>query len=49
MTGYFGGSFEKLVSFFAKDNNLNVQELDQMLRLVKENMDEEDQPDGSDL
>jgi len=47
MSGYFGGSFEKLVSFFAKDNNLNVQELDQLLRQVKDNIKEEDQPDGN--
>ena len=47
MSGYFGGSFERLVSFFAKDNNLNVQELDQLLHHVKQNLNEEDQPDGS--
>ncbi len=49
MSGYFGGSFEKLVSFFAKDNNLNVQELDQLLQQVKNNIDENkaDQTDGS--
>ena len=48
MSGYFGGSFEKLVSFFAKDNNLNVQELDQLMRHVKEDLKEEDQADGDD-
>ncbi len=49
MSGYFGGSFEKLVSFFAKDNNLNVQELDQLLQQVKNDIDENkaDQTDGS--
>lgn len=47
MSGYFGGSFEKLVSFFAKDNNLDVQELDQLMRHVKDNLNEEDQPDGN--
>ncbi|WP_018480098.1 BlaI/MecI/CopY family transcriptional regulator [Pontibacter roseus] len=46
MSGYFGGSFEKLVSFFAKDNNLDVQELDQLMRHVKNDLKEEDQPDG---
>lgn len=39
MSGYFGGSFEKLVSFFAKDNNLNVKELDQLLQHVKKDID----------
>jgi predicted transcriptional regulator len=29
---YFGGSFESLVSFFAKENNLNVQQLDDLLK-----------------
>ncbi|MCC9135522.1 BlaI/MecI/CopY family transcriptional regulator [Pontibacter silvestris] len=48
MSGYFGGSFEKLVSFFAKDNNLNVQELDQLMRHVKNTLDEEDLKDGTD-
>jgi BlaI family transcriptional regulator, penicillinase repressor len=48
MSGYFGGSFEKLVSFFAKDNNLDVQELDQLMRHVKDDLKEEDQQDGND-
>ncbi|MDX5422390.1 MAG: BlaI/MecI/CopY family transcriptional regulator [Hymenobacteraceae bacterium] len=49
MSGYFGGSFEKLVSFFAKDNNLDVQELDQLMRHVKQDLDtnEEDPNDGT--
>ena len=47
MSGYFGGSFEKLVSFFAKDNNLDVKELDQLLRHVKQDLDENDERDGS--
>ncbi|MCJ8164466.1 BlaI/MecI/CopY family transcriptional regulator [Pontibacter sp. E15-1] len=48
MSGYFGGSFEKLVSFFAQDNNLNVQQLDQLLQQVKEDIDSnpKDTPDG---
>ncbi|WP_299988052.1 BlaI/MecI/CopY family transcriptional regulator [uncultured Pontibacter sp.] len=47
MSGYFGGSFEKLVSFFAKDNNLDVKELDQLMRHVKDDLKEEDQRDGN--
>ncbi|MHA6248841.1 BlaI/MecI/CopY family transcriptional regulator [Pontibacter sp. CAU 1760] len=48
MGGYFGGSFEKLVSFFAKDNNLNVQELDALLQHVKKDIEpeQEDPKDG---
>ncbi|MBJ6118638.1 BlaI/MecI/CopY family transcriptional regulator [Pontibacter sp. BT310] len=47
MSGYFGGSFEKLVSFFAKDNNLDVKELDQLMRHVKEDLNENEQQNGS--
>ncbi|WP_114778438.1 BlaI/MecI/CopY family transcriptional regulator [Botryobacter ruber] len=45
MSGYFGGSFGKLVSFFAKDNNLNVQELDQLMQQVKGELNQ-DNDDG---
>jgi BlaI family transcriptional regulator, penicillinase repressor len=48
MSGYFGGSFEKLVSFFAKDNNLDLKEIDQLMRHVKDELKEEDQQDGND-
>jgi BlaI family transcriptional regulator, penicillinase repressor len=47
MSGYFGGSFEKLVSFFAKDNNLDVKELDQLMRHVKEDLNENEPQNGS--
>ncbi|SFG31343.1 BlaI/MecI/CopY family transcriptional regulator [Pontibacter chinhatensis] len=47
MSGYFGGSFEKLVSFFAKDNNLDVQELDQLLKHVKQDLNDNEDSDGS--
>ncbi|GGG45208.1 BlaI/MecI/CopY family transcriptional regulator [Hymenobacter glacieicola] len=30
--GYFGGSFSRLVSFFAKEENLDTQQLDELLR-----------------
>ncbi|MFD2514874.1 BlaI/MecI/CopY family transcriptional regulator [Pontibacter locisalis] len=49
MSGYFGGSFEKLVSFFAKDNNLNVKELDQLMQHVRQdiNPEEEEKQNGT--
>ncbi|WP_439881783.1 BlaI/MecI/CopY family transcriptional regulator [Pontibacter sp. MBLB2868] len=49
MSGYFGGSFEKLVSFFAKDNNLNVNELDQLMQHVRKdiNPEEEEKQNGT--
>lgn len=30
--GYFNGSFNNLVSFFAKENNLKVQDIDQLVK-----------------
>jgi predicted transcriptional regulator len=32
MTGYFNGSFQNLVSFFANDNVMKVQEIDQLVK-----------------
>lgn len=29
--GYFNGSFQNLVSFFAKENNLNVTDIDKLM------------------
>ena len=29
---YFGGSYERLVSFFAKDNNLNINEIQELIK-----------------
>jgi len=33
--GYFGGSFQNLVSFFAKENKLNANDLDKLLEELK--------------
>lgn len=33
--GYFNGSFQNLVSFFAKENNLGVQDLEKLLEELK--------------
>jgi predicted transcriptional regulator len=32
---YFGGSFPKLATFFAKENNLSMEELEEMLRITE--------------
>ncbi|MFC6998409.1 BlaI/MecI/CopY family transcriptional regulator [Rufibacter roseus] len=40
MAGYFGGSFKKLVSFFAKEENMDLQELEEMLKHVKQDLKE---------
>lgn len=35
MKNYFGNSFKKMVSFFAKNNNLSLKELDEMMKEIK--------------
>lgn len=37
---YFGGSFEKLVSFFAGGNDLSTEDLDALFEKVKKEMDQ---------
>jgi BlaI family transcriptional regulator, penicillinase repressor len=32
VTGYFNGSFQNLVSFFAQDNVMKVQDIDQLVK-----------------
>src|SRR5687767_11509959 len=36
--GYFGNSFSRLVSFFAKEENLNAQQLDELLRHAQQDL-----------
>ncbi|CAN5233195.1 BlaI/MecI/CopY family transcriptional regulator [soil metagenome] len=36
VSGYFGGSFKNLVSFFANENNMNVKDIDQLLKQLEE-------------
>lgn len=40
ITGYFGGSFERLVSFFAKDNDMDINEMEELLQSVKSDIQE---------
>jgi BlaI family penicillinase repressor len=35
LKGYFGGSFQNLVSFYARHNNLGAAELDKLLKELK--------------
>ena len=35
LTGYFNGSFQNLVSFFAKENNLSVDDIEKLMKEVK--------------
>lgn len=34
LKGYFGGSFQNLVSFFAKENSLSAKEVEELLKEV---------------
>jgi len=42
LTGYFSGSFERLVSFFARENDLGVNEVDELMKHVKKNLNDGD-------
>ena len=35
---YFSGSFEKLVSFFAKEKNISLSEVDELMKHVKKDI-----------
>lgn len=37
MNGYFNGSFKSMVSFFVKENKMNIKELESILREVNKN------------
>lgn len=39
---YFNGSFERLVSFFAKENNLDVNDVGELMKWVERDMEEPD-------
>ncbi len=36
---YFGGSFEKMVSFFANENNISVSEMDEIMKNIKKEIE----------
>ncbi len=38
LNNYFGGSIERLVSFFVRENNLSLAEFEELLELVKEDV-----------
>lgn len=39
--GYFNGSYEKVVSFFVKEKNISVVELEQLLNNIKQQQNKE--------
>lgn len=43
LKNYFNGSFPKMATFFAKENNLSITELEEMLKLTEEEIQKESQ------
>ncbi|HPJ79270.1 MAG TPA: BlaI/MecI/CopY family transcriptional regulator [Prolixibacteraceae bacterium] len=43
MKNYFSGSFREMVSFFAKEDNLSVAELDELMKQVREDITPEEE------
>ena len=41
MRNYFSGSFQEMVSFFAKDDNMSVSDLDELIEDVKRDLQTE--------
>ena len=44
---YFGGSFPKLVSFFAQENDMDVHEFEELMKYVEEDLKEGEDEDSS--
>ncbi|WP_226389119.1 BlaI/MecI/CopY family transcriptional regulator [Penaeicola halotolerans] len=40
--GYFGGSFTQLASFFAKEENLDSKELEELVKEISQDLDPDD-------
>ena len=40
---YFGGSFSNLVSFFAKENKLDIKDIDKLMHHVKDDLENKDE------
>ncbi|MGB3585953.1 MAG: BlaI/MecI/CopY family transcriptional regulator [Tunicatimonas sp.] len=38
---YFGGSFPKLVSFFAQENDMDIREFEQLMKYVEDDLKED--------
>lgn len=42
MGNYFGGSIKNLVSFFAKDNELDIRDMEDIIKYVEEDLKSDD-------
>lgn len=45
MRNYFSGSFKEMVSFFAKDDNMSLTDLDELIQDVKRDLEDENEGD----
>jgi predicted transcriptional regulator len=43
---YFGGSFHKLVSFFARENDMDIHEFEEMMKYVEQDIKEDNDQDS---
>ncbi|PKP35867.1 MAG: transcriptional regulator [Bacteroidetes bacterium HGW-Bacteroidetes-17] len=41
LTNYFGGSFPKMATFFAKENNLDISELEAMIKMAEDELNKD--------
>lgn len=41
LNNYFSGSFPKMATFFAKENNLSIGELEEILKITEEELNKE--------
>lgn len=41
LTNYFGGSFPKMATFFAKENNLDISELEAMIKIAEDELNKD--------
>lgn len=41
LKNYFNGSFPRMATFFARENNLSIEELEEMLRITDKERDQE--------
>jgi len=47
LTNYFGGRFDRMMSFFAKENDVSMKELEEMLKYVEEESKDQDTAPGA--
>ena len=42
VNNYFGGSFQRLVSFFAREKDLSMAEMEELIKLVEKDLNKEE-------